>query len=104
MDRKRTDVGADRGNQMGWDPTVYCRGTGGRTRGAFHLLWSYVKDISSVGVSVCVLVLMYCVLFGCGPRRVCILMFVYLCLWVSNSVYLSSGCVCVCVYKLICAA
>lgn len=46
-----------------------------------------------------VLVLM-CILFGCGPRRGCVLMFVYLCLWVSHDVAPTG----VRVHRLICAA
>lgn len=34
QESRKTDTGADRGNQMGWDQTAYCRGTGWQTQGA----------------------------------------------------------------------
>lgn len=72
-------------------------GMAARHQGAFHLLRSYVKDISSLCVrEVCVQVSMQCISFVLC--HVCVLTFVYLSLLVSFTVSPSSLPVCVCVH------
>lgn len=83
-------MGADRGNQMCWDQTGYCRGNGWQTSGGVP-----PAEVLREGHLLSVCVSMQCISFVLC--HVCVLTFVYLSLLVSFTVSPSSLPVCVCV-------